>query len=110
MELAFNYSMHPYDEADREGASIITTFGITHNGMLDHMVIGVPVVSPRSFHTHSGAVFSHPIFFSDQILYCSNIIIIISGKLGYKNSLYLYYIQNISPEIEIFDLYVAYKK
>ena len=42
MELAFNYSMHPYDEADREGASIITTFGITHmihNGMLDHMMI-----------------------------------------------------------------------
>ena len=34
MELAFNYIMHPYDEADREGASIITTFGITHNGML----------------------------------------------------------------------------
>ena len=29
MELAFNYSMHPYDEADRKGASIITTFGIT---------------------------------------------------------------------------------
>ena len=64
----------------------------------------------RSFHTHSGAVFSHPIFFSDQIFYCSNIIIIISGKPGYKNSLYLYYIQNINPEIEIFDLYVAYKK
>ena len=39
MDLAFNYSMYPYDEADREGASIITTFGITHNGMLDHMVI-----------------------------------------------------------------------
>ena len=39
MELAFNYSMHPYDEADREGASVIPTFGITHNGMLDHMVI-----------------------------------------------------------------------
>ena len=35
----FNYSMHLYDEADRDGASIITTFGITHNGMLDHMVI-----------------------------------------------------------------------
>ena len=39
MELVFNYNMHPYDEADRKGASIITTFGITHNGMLDHMWI-----------------------------------------------------------------------
>ena len=37
--------------------------------------------TPRSFHTHSGAVVSHPIFFSDQLFYCSNIIIIISGKL-----------------------------
>ena len=39
MELTFNYSMHPYDDADWKGASIITTFGITHNGMLDHMLI-----------------------------------------------------------------------
>ena len=32
----------------------------------------------RSFHTQ---VVSHPIFFSDQIFYCSNIIIIIIGKV-----------------------------
>ena len=31
--------MYPIDEADMKGASIITTFGITHNGMLDHMFI-----------------------------------------------------------------------
>ena len=39
-------------------------------------VHGVPVVSHpgRFIPTCSGAVVSHPIFFSDQILYCSNII------------------------------------
>ena len=64
MELAFNYSMHPYDEADREGASIITTFGITHNGMLDHMVIGVPVVS----HPQWCGLFTPNIFFRSDFL------------------------------------------
>ena len=43
--------------------------------------MGAGRFTPRWFHTHSGAVVSHPIFFSDQIFYCSNIIIIISGKV-----------------------------
>ena len=43
--------------------------------------MGAGRFTPRSFHTHSGAVVSHPIFFPDQIFYCSNIIIIISGKV-----------------------------
>ena len=30
----------------------------------------------------SGEVVSHPIFFSDQLFYCSNVIIIISGKVA----------------------------
>ena len=48
----------------------------------------LPPLDPRlycvgclSFHTHSGAVVSHPIFFSDQLFYCSNIIKIICGKV-----------------------------
>ena len=31
--------------------------------------LGAGRFTPRSFHTHSGAVVSHPIFFSDQIFY-----------------------------------------
>ena len=67
------------------------------------LVLGAGLFTPRSFHTHISVVVSHPIYCSNQLSYCSNIIIIISGK--FTKIVYVCikaYIQNITPESEIF--------
>ena len=67
---------------------------------------GVPVVShPGPFHTHSGVVVSHPIFFSDQLFYCSNIIIIISGKV--TKIVYICIIYKISAQKLKYLIYIC---
>ena len=70
---------------------------------------GVGRFTPRSFHTHSGAVVSHPIFFSDQLFYCSNIIIIICGKI--TKIVYICIMYEISAQkLKYSILYVVYTK
>ena len=64
--------------------------------------------TPRSFHTHSGAVISHPIFFSDQLFYCSNIIIIINGKA--TKIVYICIIYAISAQKLKYSIYMLLTK
>ena len=70
----------------------------SHPGQGGGGYIWVPIVSHPGRFTPTvrtrGAVVSHPIFFSDQLFYCSNrsIFIIISGKVTKIVYRYLYYV------------------